>query len=301
VQVSYLGYPNTTGVDSIDYRITDAVADPPDSKQAYSERLVRVPHTFLCFEPLRTLMTSTDGGDLAQGLPDVVEPPFLKNGFVTFGSFNTMSKVSPLTLRTWGRILKRVPNSRLVLKSPMFTDETMKQYTSNIVKQLAPDDKLLQVELITKKRLVLLQRTASETEHLECYNLLDIALDTFPYSGTTTTVDALLMGVPVLTRKTSGAKSIHAANVTASILSQAGLAAQLVTESEDDMVERAGALAPPAPAVAGDYSSCQAAADLRSLRAGMRERMLGSPLCDIPGFTRRLEETYRKMWVDFCG
>ena len=208
-------------------------------------------------------------------------------------------QVSPATLKCWGRILNKVPNSRLVFKSPMFTDETTRQYTSNIVKQLAPDDKKLQVELVTKKRLVLLQRTATEVEHLQCYNLLDIALDTFPYAGTTTTVDALLMGVPVLTRKTTGSESVHAANVTASILAQAGLE-ELIAVSEDDMVRRAVELASPLPD-GEDWSSSPVAEKLRDLRGRMRERMIASPLCDSAGFARRLEAAYRKMWHDFCA
>lgn len=217
-------------------------------------------------------------------------------------SFDVMihDQVSPSTLKCWGRIISSVPNSRLVLKSPMFTDDSIRQYTSNIVKQLAPDDKALQVELVVKKRLILLKRTATEVDHLLCYNLLDIALDTFPYSGTTTTVDALLMGVPVLTKKTTGSNSVHSANVTASILAQAGLE-QLITGTEDDMVQRAQELAPPPPLEDGDYSNCPVAKNLQELRGGMRERMLTSPLCDSAGLARRLEAAYRGMWQDFCA
>jgi len=198
-------------------------------------------------------------------------------------------QVSPPTLRVWCRILERVADSRLLIKLRMFDISEVEKHTAALARTLAPHDEELQADLVSRKRIIFLPRAGSEAEHLQCYARLDIALDTFPYSGTTTTVDALLMGVPVVTRRLEGSKSVHAANVSASILSQAGLS-ELVAADEDGFVDIAVSLA-----TAGGGEK------IRKLRADMRARMLASPLCDAAGFVTKLEAAYRDMWRVFCS
>mmetsp|Transcript_23187 Transcript_23187/g.34012 ORF Transcript_23187/g.34012 Transcript_23187/m.34012 type:complete len:145 (-) Transcript_23187:590-1024(-) len=136
----------------------------------------------------------------------------------------------------WGRVLAAVPHSRLLLKSPVFEKGTLKEHVEGIIRQLAPDNQKLQAEMESEGRVILLGRTVTESEHLRSYLRMDVALDTFPYSGTTTTIECLLMGVPVVTKRQTGAKSVHASNVSASILMQAGLR-ELVGNSDDDFVK----------------------------------------------------------------
>ncbi len=256
VQVTWLGYPYSTGLGAIDYRITDAVADPPGmSEQWHSERLVRLPGTFLCFQP-----------------PDAPEPPGLPpcrtNGHVTLASFNNLAKVSPTMLRRWRDILARIPDSRLLLKAEVFGDPEASRW---VVQRLE----------LPAERLVLLGKTPDRTAHLALYGQVDIALDTFPYNGTTTTCEALYMGVPVV----SLAGRTHAARVGASLLGTVGLA-DLVAGTEARYVETVVNLA-------SDLTR------LSRLRLDLRGMMTASPLMDRQGFTASLEAEYRLMWHRF--
>eukprot|EP00802_Teleaulax_amphioxeia_P012157 Tamp_12195.p1 GENE.Tamp_12195~~Tamp_12195.p1 ORF type:complete len:327 (-),score=37.16 Tamp_12195:589-1569(-) len=203
VQCTCIGYPNTTGIAEIDYRITDAIADPPDTEQQFVETLLRLPKCFLCFTP-------------PTQLPNVADPPCCKNKFVkhvTFGSFNNMSKLSDDTIALWSQVLVTCASARMVLKSNQFgatdiCERTLKQFENHGV---------------NRQRVTLLKFIDLPQGHLEAYSMMDIALDSFPYGGTTTTCDALLMGVPVITLRAPGATSIHAQNVGASLLTQANL------------------------------------------------------------------------------
>ncbi|MEA2698820.1 MAG: protein O-GlcNAc transferase, partial [Myxococcales bacterium] len=177
VQMTYLGYPNTTGLDAIDWRITDRWADPPGlTEQWHSERLLRLPDGFLCYRP------RADG-------PAVVAPPVDATGGITFATFNQLAKVSSRALTLWGRILDAVPGSRLLIKGPAFADAaTRTAFAARLgASPLAAHD------------VQLLPPVADEHEHLSAYGQVDIALDTTPYGGTTTTCEALWMGVPVIT------------------------------------------------------------------------------------------------------
>ena len=261
VQVTYLGYPNTTGLTAMNYRLTDAWADPPGLTERYhSETLVRVPGGFLCYQP-------------DAGCPPVAALPAPGIGHVTFGSFNNLTKVTPEVVALWAKVLHAVPHSRLILKSKALSDEGMcERYYG-----------LFAAQGIDRDRLDFMGRLASLEEHLAIYGQVDIGLDPFPYNGTTTTCEALWMGVPVITL----AGHAHAGRVGVSLMSQLGLD-DYIAEDMGDYVARAVRLASDLDALA-------------ELRAGLRTRMQGSALCDGPGFTRKLEEAYRGMWRTWCA
>ena len=260
VVVTYLGYPNTTGMPTIDYRVVDELTDPPESDQFHTERLVRLPGCFLCYTP-RT------------NAPAVAPPPCIENGHITFGSFNAIKKVTPRVMALWCRLLREIPTARLVLKGESFSSPA----------SLALFDTMINDHGIDRGRIDLLGRIASKADHLDAYRLLDIGLDPFPYNGTTTTCEALWMGVPVL----SLAGANHASRVGLSLLTAIGLP-ELAHHDEEAFIEAAADLA-------NDPEK------LQSMRSTMRDRVANSPLCDGPGFMRRLEAGYRSMWRDACA
>lgn len=261
VQVAYLGYPNTTGLEEIDYRLTDAVADPEGAALPWhSEELVRLPGSFLCFRP-------------PGGAPPVSPLPSLDGAPFTFGSFNNMAKVSDRAVAAWAEILNRVPGSRLALKNKALGD--------------VPARHRLQARFaaygIGPERLWMSGAIESLGGHLAAYSFVDLGLDTFPYTGTTTTCEAMWMGVPVV----SYAGSAHVERVGASVLSAAGLS-EFTAHDERSYVEVAVAAA-------------GSAGRLASLRSSLRERLSLSPLLDEAGFTRRLETVYRELWRRWCA
>jgi protein O-GlcNAc transferase len=260
VQVTWLGYPNTTGLTAIDYRLVDAVTDPEAQGNAFSsETLLRLPGGFLCY-----------------GAPDdapvPATPPGLPSGAVTFGSFNNPSKLSEATIDAWARLLARLPSARLLLKGKPFACTVTR----------ASFLERLRLCGIAKERVELVGWLPDQS-HLALYNRVDIALDPFPYNGTTTTCEALWMGVPVVTLRGDR----HAGRVGASLLTQIGLT-DLIADSVEAYVETALALA-------GDP------ARLADLGQSLRPRMAASPLCDAAAFARKIEAAYRSMWRRWCA
>ncbi|KAJ9181347.1 hypothetical protein P3X46_009485 [Hevea brasiliensis] len=259
VQVTWIGYPNTTGLPTIDYRITDSLADPPDTKQKHVEELIRLPECFLCYTP------SPEAGPVSP-------TPALANGFITFGSFNNLAKITPKVLQVWARILCAVPNSRLVVKCKPFCSDSVRQRFLTTLEELGLES--VRVDLLP---LILLNH-----DHMQAYSLMDISLDTFPYAGTTTTCESLYMGVPCVAM----AGAVHAHNVGVSLLSKVGLE-HLIAKNEDEYVQLALQLASDIPA-------------LSNLRMSLRDLMSKSPVCDGPNFTLGLESAYRNMWHKYC-
>jgi predicted O-linked N-acetylglucosamine transferase (SPINDLY family) len=255
VQVSWLGYLNTTGLTRMDYRITDERADPTAlAQQVHTERLVYMPVSQWCYRPM---------------VDERIAPiaPLEKNGFVTFGSFNSLVKISDRACRLWGETMARLPGSRLVV--------------ANIHSEHKRESirRLLAAAGVSADRVEFLRRVPLN-KYLALFNKVDIALDTFPYGGGTTTFDALWMGVPVLAAvgETSVSRS------AASILQALGLDDWIVP-SLDRYVETALARASDPFA-------------LLALRRTLRERLQASPLADMPRFVRDLEAAYRTMWLE---
>ena len=252
LQLTWLGYPDTTGLPAIDLRITDAIADPaPVADALASERLVRLDGGFLCYQPpAECPPVSTHVNPVSS---------------VVFCSFNNIAKLNPSMLRLWSEILRAVPGSRLLLKSASLN------FTETADRVLESFDEFG----IAAGRIELRGWAAQREQHLQMYDGVDIALDTWPYNGTTTTCEALWMGVPVVTR----AGNVHMSRVGASLLHAAGLD-DLVTHSGADYVETAVALA-------GDEER------RRELRTILRRHLQESTLLDHAGFTRTLEQVYR--------
>jgi len=264
VQVTYCGYPDTTGMAAMGWRITDAQADPDDPAPAAAtsaERLWRVPTGFLCFQP-------------PSEAPEPQPPPVLATGRFTFGSFNNWAKVGAEVIETWARILQQVPDSALLLKSRALTDVA----TANRVRR---DFARYGVD---GARILTAAYARSPAEHFARYAEMDLALDTFPYCGTTTTCEALWMGVPVVSL--SGDR--HVARVGAALLSRVGLD-DLVTHSRDQYIARAVALA------SGANRS-----HLTQLRHSLRFRVVSSPLVSPEPFARSIELAFRSMWRAWC-
>lgn len=261
IQLSYLGYPDTTGLSAIDYRVTDASADPPGQTESlYSETLLRLPHHFLCYRP-------------PDEAPPVSPPPSLASGIVTFGSFGAMAKLNRPTLSLWAGILKAVSCSRLVLKNWSFADASVAKNTHDLLVSLGLEAS--QIELLPPR--------LPWAEHMADYAGIDIALDTYPYHGTTTTCEALWMGVPVVTL----AGPVHVSRVGVSLLSAVGLP-DLIAHREADYHR-----------IAEDLATNPTG--LTELRSALRSRMAGSPLCDATAFCRDLEQAYRTAWRRWCA
>lgn len=268
VQATWLGYPDTTGLTSIDWRIVDAICDPPgESDTLNTEKLWRLPHGMHCFEAPRDS-------------PDVAPPPCLKNGYVTFGSFGSYAKISGTCLRLWADVLNSVPDSRLLLKTSAFTDAAVSaEFLEKIGKMGVSAD-----------RVTLRGRIKNLRDHLALYGEVDIALDTFPYNGTATTCEALWMGVPVVS--VDGDR--HCARVGHSLLSSAHIEYGVAHEGFSMHIHSCN--------LAGQRGRLHELGmkTLAALRPKQRDLMLNSPLMDAPGFTRDLEDAYRGMWRAYC-
>lgn len=260
VQISWLGYPATTGLSSIDYRIVDAYTDPVGmADRLSSEELIRAPGCFLCYLP-------------DKDSPGVNTLPALSAGHITFGSLNNFSKVSPDMIAAWTKILRKIPDARLILKARNFTDDTTREEAlSRFIREGIADDR---IELLTWK--------PSTREHLETYCRIDIGLDTFPYNGTTTTCEALWMGVPVMTLT----GNTHVSRVGMSLLSNTGLT-ECIAHTLEEYVGAAVKLAGNMP-------------KLHALRSKLREMVANSPLTDAKRFADDMETCYRTIWEKWC-
>jgi predicted O-linked N-acetylglucosamine transferase (SPINDLY family) len=253
VQLTWLNYLHSTGLRSMQYRLCDAYTDPPGiAERLHTETLVRLPTTQWCYRPF----VSIDA---------VSVPPCSANGFVTFGSFNHASKISPTTRRQWREILQRLPDARLVMVGVP---------PSRGARELARELGESRIQFVPRVPLA---------EYYGWYNQVDIALDTTPYSGGTTTCDALWMGVPVVTAAGSRAVSRSAG----SLLHAAGLADWIAPSAEGYA------------ALAVDKASDRAG--LAELRAGLRQRVQNSPVMNENQAARHLEAAYRSLWRTWCG
>jgi len=254
IQVTYLGYPTTTGLRAMDYRITDDIADPAGADVNYVEKLVRLPGCFLCYQG-------------PSDAPDIAALPALAAGTVTFGSFNNFAKVSPETMRLWAEVLRAVPDSRLLIKSRGLGDPGTLALVRKALAETGAD----------LSRIEIRSHAKNFRDHLDTYNQVDIALDTFPYNGTTTTCEALWMGAPVVTL--SGAT--HCSRVGQTLLAHVGFD-QWVAKDAAQYVAIAGELAANLD-------------ELRHIRRTLRDRLSASSLCDAPAFTRRYEDALRQL------
>lgn len=259
VQVTWLGYFATTGVAAIDYILCDPFSVPADDAWQFVETPWRLPDTRLCFTP--------------PGVPIVTgRLPALSNGYVTFGCFNNLAKVNEAVIGLWSRILAAVPESRLLLKAKQLEDEGVR---SRMVERFRACG--------CRSSKLVLEGWSSRSDYLESYNRVDIALDTFPFTGGTTSVEGLWMGVPLITLRGDRMLSRQGEGILRNIE-----LTDWIAIDEDAYV--AGAVAR-----AGDLAA------LSGLRTQLRARLLASPLCDAERFAGNLENAFRGMWSRFCA
>lgn len=263
VQITCVGYPNTTGLPQIDYRITDEFVDPPSTTQKFSEKLIRIAGgTFLCYIPIFPH-------------PEISRiAPVSANRYITFGSFNNAAKMNDQVFNLWVRVLLAVPNSKLLLKCKAFASAEVKAELHAKLESLG----------VEESRVILMGHKGEVREHLLLYNSLDIALDTFPYAGTTTTVEAMFMGVPVVTLKGKN----HAQNVGVSLLTSVGpIVSDLIAENENQFVEIAVNLA-------RDENR------IGYIHANLRDSLLASRLCNTSEYIKNTMALYRDVWNIYC-
>jgi predicted O-linked N-acetylglucosamine transferase (SPINDLY family) len=258
VIISAIGYPNTTGLPAIDWRLVDAITDPPGSEHLCTERLLRLDPCFLCYSP-------------SEGAPEPALPP--PEAPITFGSFNNAAKIGPATVELWASVLRSVPGSRLLLKSQTLSDAAGR---ARIERRLVDAG-------IEASRVELIAYSSTRNDHLSLYHRVHVALDTTPYNGTTTTCEALWMGVPVITMLGDR----HAARVSSSLLRAAGHP-ELVAHDPEDFARRATDLS-------------RDRARLAALRAGLRTRLASSTLCDATTYATRFHQAIRASWRQWCA
>lgn len=254
IQALYIGYPCTSGIAEVDYLIADARVCPPESDALYSETVLRLEDSFWCFRP-------------HPEAPPVAPPPYLAKGYVTFGCFNHTPKLSPTTLALWAKLLQIVPDARLMLSAGPFFDAPTREL---FLRRFA--------DLGVAPARIEIRPPSALADYLAHYNRVDIALDPFPFNGGTTSCEALLMGVPLV----SLAGEHFYSRMGLSFLTSLGLP-ELVAQSPDDYVRIAGELA-------ADRER------LATLRQGLRARFLASPICASANTTRQLEAAYREIW-----
>ena len=255
VQVAWLAYPGTTGMSAIDYVFSDPRLAPPDADSEYCERVVRLPDTFWCYDPLTRE-------------PAVGALPALTAGHLTFACLNAPCKISDHAIRLWGGVMRAVENSRLLLMAP----------PGNHRRRLCDG---LAAQGIARERIEI-QPFLRRPDYLRSYQRVDLALDSFPYHGHTTSLDSYWMGVPVVSRV--GRTAVGRAGLSQSFnLGLTGLAAA----TDEQFVAVAAALATDLPRLA-------------ALRQDLRGRMERSPLMDGSRFARHLESAYRSIWREWC-
>ncbi len=263
IQATWLGCPESSGLSVMDYRISDRYLEPPHGNvlAADNEKACLLPDSWTCYEA-------------PAGYPDVNELPAKRNGFVTFGSFNNSCKISGEVLATWGRILRAVPNSRLMLLAKQGGHR--RRMTEVMETHGIAADRLIFADYLPATD------NLDQGRLLSRYHQVDIALDTFPYNGMTTTLDALWMGAPVVSL--IGRRSLGRAGL--SLLTTVGLP-RFAVETLDAYVDLA-------------TKTAQDLDGLAALRSGLRAKMQASPLIDAAGFTRKFEAALRDMWVEWC-
>jgi protein O-GlcNAc transferase len=260
IQISYCGYPNSSGIRSIDYRLTDNYCDSDKTQKYFQEKLVFLPNCFLSYTPSVGL----------DKMPELSEQPATKNNYITFGSFNRFNKINQNVIKAWERILKEVPNAHFVIKTKEFLTEKIKQQFLDSFE----DKSVL-------SRIKIIEYSDTYTEHLPDYNEMDISLDTFPYSGTTTSCESLAMGVPVLTLF-DNVRYYHSQNVTSSLMKNSGLD-EYVTYSVDEYIEKAKYFA----------NNLEKLKDLKQI---VRKKFYEGHVCNYSEFVDNFEETLFQLY-----
>jgi predicted O-linked N-acetylglucosamine transferase (SPINDLY family) len=256
VQIAWLAYPGTTGMDAIDYRLSDPRLDPEGFDHHYSERTVRLPDSFWCYDPM------------IAGL-DVNPLPALARGRITIGCLNNPCKLTDRTLRLWNGVMRALPQAELLLMAPPG------RHRRRLTERLGAHGIAAEQVRFTAFR--------PRAEYLRSYHEIDLGLDTFPYNGHTTSLDALWMGVPIVTR------------VGETCVGRGGLSQLFHLDLLDLAAESDAAFVDTAVALARDLDR------LSALRTSLRARIEASALMDAARFARNIEHAYRGAWSAYCA
>jgi predicted O-linked N-acetylglucosamine transferase (SPINDLY family) len=254
LQITYCGYPNTTGLKSIDYRISDVVCEPDDAQDFHSEKLYKLDGCFLCYSPYA-------------GIPECEFIPIENDRPIIFASFNNVSKMTKRTMKIWSKAVNAVPNAKFVIKHRYLNDPKLRELMLTRFAECG----------LSADKIIIFDFDFDDVSHLKQYKKIDIAFDSFPYNGTTTTCEALYMGVPVIT--ILGDR--HASRVSASLLTAVGLP-EFIAKDEDDFVRIAKDLA-------------QDTKKLTEIRQNLRSRMDNSILCDKKSFVNKWQNAILDM------
>jgi predicted O-linked N-acetylglucosamine transferase (SPINDLY family) len=261
IQISYCGYPNSSGVKSMDYRITDKFCDSEKSQIYYQEKFIFMDKCFLAYSPSMGI----------DNIPDITEPPCIKNGYITFGTFNRFNKINEMVIGVWEKLLLAAPTARFVIKTKEFLTQKIYDQFMNTFKNKSVLD-----------RVTILPYSDTYGDHLPDYNKMDIAVDTFPYSGTTTSCESLMMGVPILTLF-DNVRHYHSQNVTTSLMKNCGLD-EFVAYSQDEYIQKAAYFA-------------NNLDKFKNIKKVVRNAFINGPICDYSSFVNEFEdklvETYK--------
>lgn len=259
VQVTWLGFPSSTGLKEIEYRISDQCLSPDDTNEYFSEKIWNLKRPSHCYKP-------------PEKVPAIAEAPYIKNNYISFGTFNNLSKLSETSIALWAELLRRNPGSILIIKSAYLNDRHTGIRLTDIFKKYG----------IQPTRIELNDVTHDLNRHLEYYNRIDIALDSYPYNGATTTMEALLMGVPVITLY--GERS--ASRYGKAFLEAIGYH-ELVASGPEEFLEIAEKL-------------IKSPDNLNKIRKELRSKFLKSSLCDQSDFAQEFSNALRNMWQIEC-
>jgi protein O-GlcNAc transferase len=257
IQITWLGYFATTGVSEIDYILVDKIGVPEDNQWHFTEKVRYLPNTRLCFSALKFEI-------------DVAPLPAWNNGFITFGCFQNLSKVTNDVLELWSKILAQLPTARLRFQSKQLHEKIIVEQLYSRLARYGVDANRVETHAAD-----------SYKNYLVAHSQVDFILDTFPYTGGTTTCEALWMGVPTLTL----AGETLLARQGASLLSAAGLSNWISTDMDDYIAKTVS-------------FTCDIQV-LAELRQGLREQVLNSPLFDAKQFARNFENALGKIWSDY--
>jgi len=257
IQVSWIGYPHSTGIPEIDYLIGDSFVTPLNENKQFTEKIFRLPNMWVCFS-------------VPEFQIDITELPAIKNKYITFGSFNNLSKINNKVIFLWSKILKSIPKSKIFLKTKQLKNLYLKD---KIISEFKKND----IDLNS----IILEEASSRRQLLNSYNNIDIALDPFPYSGGVTSLEAIWMGVPVLTKK--GSRFVS--HTTESINYNSGMK-DWVAVDENEYLKKAIQFS-------NDLDH------LKSIKKNLRQKALGSPLFNSSLFANQLSDAFWKMWKNF--
>ncbi len=258
IQITWLGYEGTTGLEAMNYILADRHTIPAGKESSYREQVLRMPDGYVCYDP-------------PAAAPEPGPLPAVENGFVRFGSFNNLAKINAGVVEVWAKILRRVPQSRLMLKYFGLGEGSVRDRYLGMFTALGVDAARIELSL-----------PSGYAQYLAAFGEVDIALDPFPFGGGVTTCDGLWMGVPVVTCPGETFASRHGLSYLANV----GLT-ETVAGDFDEYVEIAVGLAGDLPRLA-------------AMRAGLRGRMAALPLCDGKRFAANFAEILREVWRESC-